>query len=83
MIHMKTSTKKLIETLEDLFNDIQRDEILQSLVREELDRIIISFPIKKAENGTPTWADCTMEVYKGNAFNDKFVDRKSLPKVES
>lgn len=83
MIHMKSSTKKLIETLEDLFNDIQRDEILQSLVREELGCILLKFPLKRSEDEQPTWADCVMEVYRGSAFEDKFVERKSLPRPEA
>ena len=74
MIHMKPATKNIISTLESNLNGLMKEQLYQAILREEVDCVLIKFPYKRDENGTPTWTDLEVTIYQSGQFKKDFKE---------
>ena len=78
MIDMKATSKNIISVIENNLNDLRKGELMQLIVREELECIVIKLPVKTDSTGTPTWVDLIATVYTNGAFEDKYKEKKQV-----
>jgi len=81
MIDMKPTSKNVITALETNLNDLRKDQLMQLIIREELECIVIKCPLKFNQEESPTWMDLVATVYVNGAFKKKYKENKEQFKL--
>jgi len=81
MIDMKPTSKNIITALENNLNDMRKDQLMQLIIREELECIVIKFPLDFNQDESPTWMNLVTTVYVNGGFKKKYKENKEQFKL--